>query len=306
MLLIGSQALKIIAPDLLDREPKDYDLIGFDWELKSLMESVKFTSMKSSPQGGKIYCLKEDLKPVEFEIAWEGSSAEMLLNMPHEKYYVKELGLEVMVPSLDVLLAIKESHRFRKNTVHFVKNRVDYLKLKAAGVTVVDNLKEFVKLREAETYTYAHPKLSTSKGEFFNPKQVTYVYDHDSIHLAMAYPLAPAYQSFQTAEVFCSRSMFEAQPFETQLRSVMEECYVLSLERSQVPFPGRLTPRRSFLVALEKVCTSIASGWWREFAYTHYDQALALYSDEYMQKFADGLANGIIQLAKTPELVGIE
>jgi hypothetical protein len=69
---------------------------------------------------------------------------------------------------------------------------------------------------------------------------------------------------------------------------VYEESCVLALERSQIPFPDA-SPRKSFEYALMKVCTSITSGFFREWAWEHYDDVLALYNElgenDYIERF---------------------
>ncbi len=81
----------------------------------------------------------------------------------------------------------------------------------------------------------------------------------------------------------------------TRLYGVLEEAYVLALERSQIPFAGKVTPRQSFDIAIEKVCTSITSGWFREFAWENYDKVVELYRDDYVEKFKAGVDKGIVK-----------
>jgi hypothetical protein len=44
-----------------------------------------------------------------------------------------------------------------------------------------------------------------------------------------------------------------------------------------------------------KCCTSIASGFWREYAYENYFKVLNLYSDSYLDRFKYGLQSGIVK-----------
>jgi hypothetical protein len=153
--------------------------------------------------------------------------------------------------------------------------------------------------REKETYDYKHPSLMRNKKMFFDPKEgVDYKYDHDSIHLAMAVePLVPAYTKFKhdQAEVMIDRTKWDAQPLDVRLNSVLEESYVLALERSQIPFRGKVDPSRSFRIALQKVCSSISSGWWREFAWENYDAVLARFDRDYVTKFDAAVEAGIVK-----------
>lgn len=313
MLLIGSRALKEWHPELLDHDPVDYDLIATHEEFRQFVLCNKFETIYPVDNGNKIICRASNLPPVEVEIAWEGTSAEMLMKilqpycMPHVD--CEELNSSFMVARPCDLFALKASHRYKKNSPFFLKTRRDYMALKrVTGGEISSDLVEFYKLREKETYSYGHPKLNVKKNQFFTGDGVEYVYDHDTIHQAVAYPNPPAYKSYQPSEneVNTSKALFDAQTHETKLLGVLEESYVLALERSQVPYRGLLTPRKSFLMALEKVCTSITSGWFRAWAYDHYDEVVALYNDNYIHKLADGVKSGLVTIqipAKSDEFV---
>ena len=82
------------------------------------------------------------------------------------------------------------------------------------------------------------------------------------------------------------------------LISIRDSTYrnsVLALERSLVPLPGVLTPKQAFDKALEKVCTSITSGWFRKFCYDNYDSIQAIYNEDFVQKFQTALEQGRIR-----------
>ena len=98
-----------------------------------------------------------------------------------------------------------------------------------------------------------------------------------------------------TAEVFCSKEKFLEAPEHIRLATVLEESYVLALERHQIPNNFEPPRDRSFLIALEKVCTSIASGWWREYAWENYDAVRALYNPDYVDNFHAGLFVGFVK-----------
>jgi len=235
--------------------------------------------------------------PIEFELAIPNGSAKLLLDYvgsDPETIDLEDFGL---VPSLDVLFLLKTSHRFMRNSPHFWKTAVDWHIMKAAGAKIPEALKHVLKLREEETYTYKHPKLSVTKEDFFAGDQVPYAYDHDSLHEAVQHLEQPAYRFFGThgEQVQSSKQRFLDCSVEIQLLSVLEESYVLAIERSQVPHPGAMTPKQSFDMALSKVCSSITSGWWREFAYNNIFTVRKMYSEDYMDKFKAGLANGTVK-----------
>ena len=54
------------------------------------------------------------------------------------------------------------------------------------GLEVPESLRDWLVRRETETLAHVHPKLNVSKDGFFNPQEITYVWVHDTIHLAVA------------------------------------------------------------------------------------------------------------------------
>lgn len=297
MLLIGSAALAFVAE--LDREPKDADLIATIDEYEDFIAKHKQNLVSTYPvnKGKKLIIFLKDTKPIEMEIAWPDSTAETLLNalsmedLPTTSF----LGQEVSVAPLHILYQLKMSHRFLKNSPHFLKTMKDIKFMRSLGAQII--MPDWLKAREVETYDYKHPKLNVSKDDFFKKDEgVTYVYDHDSIHEAVKRYDRPAYTYFkpENSQVLCDRAMFEASSREVQLASVVEEATVLALERSQIPFKNQVTPKWSFDMALMKVCTSITSGWWRSFAWEHYDEVQALYDENYVAKFWEAVKKGVV------------
>jgi len=297
MLLIGSAALAFVAE--LDREPKDADLIATIDEYEDFIAKHKQNLVSTYPvnKGKKLIIFLKDTKPIEMEIAWPDSTAETLLNalsmedLPTTSF----LGQEVSVAPLHILYQLKMSHRFLKNSPHFLKTMKDIKFMRSLGAQIT--MPDWLKAREVETYDYKHPKLNVSKDDFFKKDEgVTYVYDHDSIHEAVKRYDRPAYTYFkpENSQVLCDRAMFEASSREIQLASVVEEATVLALERSQIPFKDQVTPKWSFDMALMKVCTSITSGWWRSFAYSEYDNVQALYDENYVSKFWKAVEKGVV------------
>lgn len=107
----------------------------------------------------------------------------------------------------------------------------------------------------------------------------------------------PAYEYFKPegSQVLCDKKMFFDSPEEIKLASVVEEATVLALERSQIPYKGLVDPKWSYVYALQKISTSITSGWFREFCWSNYDKALALYDEKYVEKFWKAVDDGIVK-----------
>lgn len=310
MLLIGSRALVANNPELEGvRRTLDWDFICTIEQFTAWHKANKANLQFAVPtQGGKYYHARDkDGMNYEFELAWEGTSAAMLL----QQYGIVGIYDEPVTAINDDLYLIKMSHRYKRNSPHFLKTMSDikFLREKEGQWELdrwMDNVVNvpILKAREAESYDYAHPKLNVSSKEFFTGDGVNYIYDHDSIHLAVALlevpNLAgniptPAYTYYMKdgSEVMTSKEKFMSVPEHVRLYGVYEESCVLALERSQIPHglgkEGGPSARWSFEMALMKVCTSITSGWFREYAWENYQKVLDLYNElgenDYISRF---------------------
>lgn len=298
MILIGSQAFKFRNPSVV--MPNDSDYVGtYD---EAVQYRKRLTNVKSfyPINGGKTQFIKALDGITEIELAWPDSRAERFLGFA-ERYpeEFEHIGYGVLLPSLDVLYMLKMSHRYLKDSPHFLKTMKDIRTMRTLGAHIHEAWMPYYEQRQKDTYTYNLPKLNVSKDAFFDAEAtgVVYTYDHDSIHEAMKTYGKPAYQYFKPneSEVLTSKSMFDKLALSTQMAAVIEESYVLAIERSLVPFPNGKTPKEAFDMALMKVCTSITSGWFREFAWEKYHLAQAMYKDDYFDKFEAGLRAGIVK-----------
>lgn len=298
MILIGSKAANYHFPYIWNK-PMDYDIIC---TMDEFTDFVKRNRVPAFPKAKNRFIGKWKNKMVDFEIGFEGNSAWDLCQCLDD---ISIFDLEYIdgeyfyIPNMDILYTIKYSHRFLKNSPHFLKTMNDVMLMsKHLGCRLYDPTPGWLKKRENETYKKKYPNLNQSKKDFFTTEGVVYKYDHDTIHEAVAQLDKPAYEYYKddNREVFCSKKKFFEECNEMiRLFGVLEESYVLALERSQIPFPGRLTPKQSFDIALMKVCTSITSGWFREYAYNHYYEVQKLYSDSYVLDFEEALSKGLVK-----------
>lgn len=313
MLLIGSHALIHHLEKPLGRRPLDIDVIATFDELALLTSHLKrVTRVESIPISANKTVLKcADGRIVEVELAWEGTPARSLLdrafiggNGYHPIYDFASdsgwSGVVTRVATLDELYTLKMSHRYLKDSPHFRKTRSDIMLMRQMGATIFDA--EWLKKREDETYWYKHPKLNVMKKDFFTGDGVQYVYDHDDIHTAVAHVIVddlrvPAYTLYMKdgEEVKSDRKKFFAHDESVRLYGVLEEAQVLALERSQIPFRGKVEARRSFDIALQKVCTSITSGWFREYGWEQYDLVQAMYESDYVERFWKAVEEGRVR-----------
>lgn len=300
MILIGSLALAHHLGTWDIRGVKDTDLVGTYEELQDTIKTLQPISYYPINEGASYFIKARNGNIMEFEIAWPGSRAEKFLAFMSTQPTVPSRVLRVKVPELDVLYLLKMSHRFKKNSPHFMKTMQDIHTMRELGAQIRPEHMEFFLQREKDTYTNHTPKLNVTKQTFFDSSATGVIqkYDHDSIHEAVKHLEKPAYSYFKPdeTEVFCSKELFDKCAEPIKLYAVLEESYVLALERSLVPHPGVKTPKEAFDMALEKVCTSITSGWFREYAWENYFKVQTLYSESFVNNFYAGLEDGTVKL----------
>lgn len=286
MILVGSRALALRAPQALMRKPVDFDFVctkeEYDVWVRENAHKVNPTKMYT--QGNKQ--IIEGSTNCEFEIIQPNTSSELLHFLVEGKSDSFETKFG-WVPSFDMLFTIKQSHRYLKNSPFFWKTLQDWHIMRAMGAKVRPEYESFLALREKETYNYSHPKLNVTKENFFKDDGLSYVWDHDDIHKSVARDGAPAYTHYlkDGEQVLCDKAKFFAVPEQVRLNGVVEEAAVLAIERSLVPHPNVWTPAYAWKFALAKVCSSITSGWFRQYAYENAPQILKLYPDGYWEKF---------------------
>lgn len=298
MFLIGSTALQLHGINL-GREPMDYDLICTrewftNWIKSGVLGKYKIVAMDMSQSEKGHIKFEDNGKLVIVEASFindnlnEGSDTYLFFRCAGFEPYSSEMvvnyfgKLEVAKPNLCYML--KLSHRYKKNTPFFEKTRKDILTLRnLPECRLAAELEQLLKAREALTLQKGY-KLNVNKTEFFTDN-VPYQYDHDDLHEAVKHFAKPAYQYYMKdgSEVMCDKEKFFTLPEEYRLAGVLEESYVLALERAVIP--NGTDRKLAFEIALEKVCTSITSGWFREYAWENYDRVKAMYNPNYVEWF---------------------
>lgn len=294
MLIIGSKALN--KKIKLNRKLSiDIDLIASENETIEIIKFLKRSKIqidKIERKNDKVFIFlnrKKGKTILEIELTSRESS-NLIMKYENAENCIK-------YASLNTLYLLKTSHKYLKNSPHFLKTMND-IHLMRENNAYIEN-KEILKLREKETYNYSLPKLNQSKEDFFEKKEDFYIYDHDDIHKAIKFSEKPAYEYFkdEEREVFCSKEKFYKCSEYIKKSAVLEESLVLALERSQIPFEFKPDRRKSFKTALMKVCTSITSGWFREYAWENYYNVIEMYNSigqNYIEKFKEALQRGEI------------
>lgn len=270
--VIGSVALKMHGIDL-SREHADIDVLCEQSDYDRFLEKHKdkIISIQNTRRGHAVFLIGS--KPVEFEIAYEGSTGKWLLNYILYFHNYKELR-EIKYADPFVIYNLKMTHRYLKNTPYFKKTMEDIKSLRRLGIGELcdSHLTKWFVEREKETLNYKHPNLSQTKTDFFSEGDF-YVYCHDSLHRAVAINDKPAYLLFKEEgeDVKCSKELWDKLHYTQKINAGHEEAMVLALERHQIPNEFKVDETKSFEMALEKICTSITSGYFREFCWNNYD-----------------------------------
>jgi hypothetical protein len=268
MLIVGSVALTRYISGI---RPRDVDIL----------------LPADSPHAEGVFTtnLGDRVVPLEITKATPGSTDDILTSL-----------YSGLAP-IEVLYWLKMSHRFKKDSPHFTKTRNDIILMRGRFPYVMGMKPSWFEQREKETYTKT-PALNVSKEEFFDTSKTGVIqhYDHDWLHTVVARIVngtkIPTYTRYMKdgAAVACDRGKFEALGKRQRLDGVIEEAMVLALERSLIPTWINSSIEvgehqyNAYRYALQKVCTSITGGWFREFAWENYIDALILCPDNFWEE----------------------
>ena len=304
MLVVGSKALNYHFPDL-KREVKDIDIIGTKDDIKYLINTLSPEKIRETESITTLFNIQT---PNEF---FNTKNVEILNadNSEALSEYIKfdtqdgKLGSGLRFASPEVLLSLKKSHinfpiKFEKHIkdYNFLLSKLKEDKLNKITKT---NFKETEK-RVGELRT---PSLKKSTMNFFGQSDgyVKYFYIHDDIHRVMAHYDRPVYEDMQvdSSSAWCEKDMWNKFSFEKKAKCVLEEAYVIALERRIIPMLNGcgevVSSKKAFEWALMRICTTLCSGWFRQFATDNYVNILEYYNPNYVQKFLKAESEGLIK-----------
>ena len=317
MIAIGSKALLLnleSTEENVERYNKsDYDVIMswdefVDWSNEYTKNMFSLVPTKENKYKAVIF--SEDInqrKVYEIEIAFEGTSAKWLLD---NKSFVCDgltvgfMGEWMSTMNLPYLMFTKRSHLIYP--VHFEKNIEDYHLIKSMlgkDFKADERMHEYLALRSQEAknrYKQRTPKLNVTTEDFFSSKlNVPHYFVHDDIHEVMAHNDEPVYKKMQPdpTMAWCALDMFFALPYEMQVQAVQEEAYVIALERYIVPQYGENHTNHfeMYKNALKRICTTLCSGWFREFAIENSPEAIKRYNPNFVDILKRAVATGKIK-----------
>lgn len=268
--------------------------IGIDFDLFVSKQEIDILKNKAvnviEKWGGKKYHIKfEDNSMLEVEVSNTKSSSELFESISVGPI-ISLWGLDVKVAEPEILFAIKKSHITRP--VNWWKHIVDYHKLKQMVHNFSPELTKIVKLRKSEikTLTDKRRNLNISNDEFFGKTRgINRTYDHDALHRVICFYDKPMHEKlkFDTSVAMIERTLFDNLQHIDKIRTVQEEAFVIALERKVIPAMetcDAIEPLKAFRYAIERICTTLTSGWFREFAIEHVPEIMK-YDVGYVDKF---------------------
>lgn len=254
--LIGSRALKLYHNEYNVRNSADWDIIG------RKDDQVSETR-------------------VEFSEISDLNNKEIVDNFAdyENTLYIEGIG-EITPISLRGLAILKRSHLWRDR--FFDKHMSDYNRFLKTYLEFSDFeegsiLRNRIKL-SLKKFKNISPSLNKTNEDFFDDIIVK-KYNHDDIHEIAAYEEMPMYlkmkRDFSMAK--CEKDMWDNLSYDQKLKCTAEETYVIACERFLIPRDWPNIYLRSFSMSLEKVCTTLTSGWFRDFAIDNYEEIFKLY-----------------------------
>jgi len=292
MLIVGSVALNKICKDRLTN---DLDILCYRNEIPYLEVLFNTTHRKDKN---------------EFKTFLRDSSGRQIECMIIDKLKgFQELAkcneLQLNYANATALFLLKKSHINRP--VKFEKHIKDYHLLKnmlpcLGGVAqeVETTLELLLKDQETIHGELKTPSLNKSKSSFFKDKVIK-IFEHDDIHSIMAHKEQPMYTYMQkpNSEVICSKKLWDNFTHSDKIKTVLEEAYVIALERKILPhiFLGHKywSNIDAFKWALMRICTTLCKGWFREFAVDNYFEILDAHNTNYVYLFISEFENGKIK-----------
>ena len=146
------------------------------------------------------------------------------------------------------------------------------------------------------------PSLNKSVDQFFGQSKdyVTSHFIHDDIHKVMSHYDRPLYEKMQIDDNLakCDKKIWTDFTYDDKCKCALEEAYVIALERKIIPMlfgSGKgYTSREAFNWALMRICTTLCSGWFREFVTVNYFKIKDRMDNNYVEKFLTEYENGNI------------
>ena len=209
------------------------------------------------------------------------------LNNKYFEYYTDDInviefnGDELHVVNLEGLAIIKRSHLWRdlgfsKHVTMHHKHLARYLDTTKQVNRDTLSVRKLLTIRE---FPQQGPNLKKTVEDFFDDAVVK-KYSHDWLHELYAFEDKPMYTKMQTNPelAWCDKQLWDGFTHEQKLQCVVEEVMVIATERFLVPKNWSYPYKQVYLKSLQKVCTTLTSGWFREFSIDYYPELVEMFN----------------------------
>ena len=313
MIVIGSRALYknnslLISKERFDKS--DIDVIMSTEDFNLWCKNFKNNIVQLVPKRIGKYFAKikrnNEVYLFEIELREESKSTAFLLDNINDvcsDTYIDNLGTKWNCLKNEYLSLTKQSHLHFP--IHFEKNINDYhiLKNHLGDFLIDEKMKKYSKLRTEEAekrFREKHrtPKLNVTNEDFFKISGVSTgrIYVHDDLHEVVKHFDKPVYEMMKNEDkkhlAWCDKDMFNNLPYDHRIKCVQEEAYVIALERYIIPKNMKYWDAYwCYKRSLRRICTTLCSGFFREFAIHHYVDIVNAYDEEFLDKFHHSVSN---------------
>lgn len=167
----------------------------------------------------------------------------------------------------DVLYTLKLSHSFWN--IHWTKTMYHINFLKNKNCKIIQPL--FDKLFEYWCKKYSKRNVNFNiENDLFFKDNVKREYDHETLHNIIKYENEPLYNliKIDKTKAKCEEYLFNRLDYKIQLRIVMEEAYVIALERYYIP--NNINLLTSYRRALKDLSVRLSEIWFSKFIIENY------------------------------------
>ena len=314
MLLVGSQAIAWCYPGIA-RADAAWDIWFAEAELPGPAAAAAETAADDA--GDKCAVVRNGERTYRLRMVAEGDPRMQFIAANSDRpLLTNDEGWNVQVASpasialiaRAYLYAPRDWHR-RIGEYHQLLSKLERPIGNAAERSAYEALRGDL-LRRLDFESDSDFNMRMANEEFFKDFKYPWlrVHEHDDLHHATCYDETPLYQTLKhdLGQAYVPKSGFDQLSHRDQIRMVREECYALALERVLIPAADLGVPwseNHGFQHALRRICTTLARGWFRDFAIDHYAEVSA-YDTPFLDVYHDAVKSGTLTrklLQITPE-----
>lgn len=326
MLLVGSQALAWCYPDAA-RQDVTWDATWDIWVPETEQRNLDLHDAAFAPDDAGDVCSvvrrgnrKYRLRFVpQGDVRGEFIAANLdrpLLENDQGWDQGRDEGWTIHVASPATIALIERAHLYapagwhrRIRQYHWLASRLDQRMGTDAERAAFAALRAEL-LARLDNESDSDFNMRVKNEEFFKDFKYPWlrVHEHDDLHRTTCYGDAPLYQKLKQdlTQTYVSPSGFEALSHDNRIRMVREECYARALERVLIPAQDlgvSWSENHGFQHALRRICTTLARGWFRDFAIDHYPE-VSRYDKPFLDVYHRAVEEGKLSrkvLEITPE-----